>query len=309
MIGFKEPNVDNTQNNRPLLTQEKLDQILQHPSVQHLGMQYVVLNPYYQTPEKDKILDSLDTCTQNLSEQQRSIIQANGLQYLRNGPSSSQAFATKGLNQNSQELETFVFLPNVIELSTVDVIHELGHVIDYDILQIQDSKYISKGGFELTLTDTQTGEWRDIKIENDGSITKSEVTGRRRHYELLNEVVHDMISIKVAQHYENSTGKKIGFKESSASPSIYSRNFPILADFVESDLDRIIDCKMASDMNVTAAKYFGYDGLNKLAQINETYMSEKSKLMSISVRFSLNMLHQITKDGQRPSFVICCNLP
>jgi hypothetical protein len=107
-----------------------------------------------------------------------------------------------------------------------------------------------------------------------------------------------MISIKVAQHYENSTGKKIGFKESSASPSIYSRNFPILADFVESDLDRIIDCKMASDMNVTAAKYFGYDGLNKLAQINETYMSEKSKLMDNKMKLSRIPAMQAFKDNQ-----------
>lgn len=92
-----------------------------------------------------------------------------------------------------------------------------------------------------------------------------------RKYELLNEVINDYFSIKVADIYL-SENDKIGKNENMVGGTSYSRAFPLLKDFIEENQDLLVKSRLSGD-HQSFARFLGQENFDRLADCITQFLS------------------------------------
>lgn len=146
--------------------------------------------------------------------------------------------------------------PSLLSINNSTIVHELNHIVTCDILQNLPFSVYYKCGFYTGILD------KDINLF---------IGSRGSSY--LNEVINDYIAVKINDMMEKD-GISLGIKPNS--PSAYSKAFPLLKDFIEENLDAIIECYMSNDSEI-ASKRFGNEVLDTLGNITyQLLYNEKS---------------------------------
>ncbi len=140
------------------------------------------------------------------------------------------------LHSKENEIHCLCITPQYFNLDTSALFHEMNHIIESDLIYVNGQIFDTKIGFD-SYSDTS------------------------RRYTPLNEVITDYLALKV---YELS--KKDGFFVGKAkfTKSEYSKAFPLLKDFLDENLQDIIDCRMSGD-RFSFAQKIGIENFNKLA--------------------------------------------
>ncbi len=183
------------------------------------------------------------------------------------------------MHSKENEIHCLCITPQYFNLDTSALIHEMNHIIESDILQINGYIVDTKIGFD-----------------------SYEDTSRR--YTPLNEVINDYLALKV---YDLC--KQDGFSIGNAkfTRSDYSKAFPLLKDFLDENLQDIIECRMSED-RLKFANKIGMKNFNKLAdatkkifdigssiEINEAYYELKACTNSADPEANFDILSENAK--------------
>lgn len=164
--------------------------------------------------------------------------------------------------------KTFCILPQYLMLENRVAIHEMGHIIDVNFLEIDGKDYI-KMGFSFSKNDfKQTGSDYDIRrvtVEQD-------VFGLSfDSFELFNEVVNDYFAVEIANQMEED-GFSLGV--CSDGNSFYSRAFVLMKDFIEENKQDLIDCKMTGNEKIIDER-FGEENIKILAKAVNEFLKDR----------------------------------
>lgn len=132
-----------------------------------------------------------------------------------------QIFTLADFNKN---LHCVCLLKQYLNLDTATLVHEFNHIVESDRVTDKNGNFLGfKTGFKMNSS----------------------------RYSLLDEVINDYISMKIFKLMENDNFR-IGFYNNI--PSDYSRVFPVIKDFIEENLQNIIECRMSNDPLMFAKK-------------------------------------------------------
>lgn len=138
-----------------------------------------------------------------------------------------------------------VFLPSILKYgvwykcSDVAIIHEIGHAIEEELVKKDDGTYLHKTGFEFLRVNRKEDETEE-DLEKPNQI--------KREYEVLNEAIHQQLSIEVTDilhakgiFIEDSPEN---FKTKGSMPR-YERAFSVISPFFKEYRQLMIDAMLS----------------------------------------------------------------
>lgn len=163
----------------------------------------------------------------------------------------SAAFIFPGLSYSDLEkTRNICVCGSFFNLYDSNIIHEMNHIIESDY-SLKNAIFYQKTGFDINKTPLGRG------------------AASSNNCLLLNETINDYLSLKVLKLMEND-GFKIGHK--TLINSTYSKAFPLIEDFIEENLNEIIDSRM-SENPMSFAEKIGLDNFNALSKAVDTFLN------------------------------------
>lgn len=177
---------------------------------------------------------------------------------------SAEAFIRNYLSPDNK-LENVCICADGLDVSRDSLFHEMNHIIESDVISINDDGFITKCGL-------------DVIEFNEKTQHLSEISPRK--YELLNEVINDYFAISVsniAEAYGNDIclGQRI--------QSVYALCFPLLRGFINKYKEELIDARMSNNPLKFAQK-FGKEKYDRLASLVDNFFEivlDENKLTRI----------------------------
>ena len=204
-----------------------------------------------------------------------------------------EAFVRGVIDHKSLESTILCCLPNGLKLDTWLAMHELGHVIDETVtLNNSNDNIVRKSGLDLGVE----GYYYSNLEENGAISAVGNEEGRdscpfigKRNYELLNEVINDIITHKVAIAFEKD-GNVLGNSMESialSEHSMYTKGFDLLEEFIEKHLDVLIECKVG-DTNKILETFGSAENFNALASLVSEYVWKVKSLTDEKEKENIN---------------------
>ena len=141
------------------------------------------------------------------------------------------------------------------------------------IVSVTDDKYIVKNGIEVVEYDKCKEDYSKDKLLQGGSfsIKESYQTSDSRRYQILNEVIHDIL-MKLIVKMANAKGLSFGKTKDDYLSSIYVRAREMVEPFVMANLDKIKECYKSDDPYMFD-KMFGKDLGELLDRVSKAVIS------------------------------------
>ena len=191
----------------------------------------------------------------------------NGIYNYLTNDNSVAAFAGS-LVSKSGDLYTVTVCKSALLGSDKTTIHELGHVIEALLIKQPDkTKTVTCSGFHVSIDDNS-----DKKYDGKTPLFKSSVINQiPDRYEILNEIINDYFSVKVAKVL-HSKGIKLNLGEQTEkSRSTYALGFSLLEPFIEKYQQELIDARL-SDNPLSFADFVGQENFDALADTCTKYI-------------------------------------
>ena len=181
---------------------------------------------------------------------------------------------------NEKNMFKVLKVPNLLNLDTQVVIHEIGHIALSRIIdgEFYKGEKVTKSGLDLQVLGSGDSKLF-IKFDDFGNIRddfQDDGIKVKRTYELLNEVVHDIFATRIREEYEKKFGR-IGYKPNFKSQ--YNDGFDVFEPFVNRHFEAFKTCMKSNDFE-PVKKYFGFKIYNQIAKIANDYVLAKSSLSS-----------------------------
>lgn len=160
---------------------------------------------------------------------------------------SEKGFAVAGVRKTEPDKPVSVIVASsYLFLSDDVIVHEMNHSVFVNS-KLENGVYTQKIGLKKTETDLETDS---ILYSN-------------REYTGLNEVINEYLAQKIVGkiHKDNF---RIGYKRDD--DILYRIAFPILGEFIEENMDNLIEICMSEDVNMIY-KYFNKKDIDTLAKI------------------------------------------
>lgn len=198
--------------------------------------------------------------------------------------------------QHDEGFTDLCVLPTGETLCNHTVIHEFNHIIETNII-FHDGKYVAKCGYDILRIDSTKD-----KFEKDNLFSETRNSGKREA-ELFNEVINDYLSKKICKLMERDNFQ-IGLNDEIDSS--YSIGFVLLEDFIEENLDIIIESRFSPDINALANK-IGKNNLNRLTKLTDKFLkfsiftiADFLKLMTSKYNLTKTELKNFLSNGNLP---------
>ena len=200
---------------------------------------------------------------------------------------SADAFVREYLDENN-DIVNICICGDGLDVCDDSLFHEMNHIIETDLLSVNNDGFVSKCGFDIVEFDANPHEVPE---------------NIHRKYEYLNEVINDYFAIRISRIAE-AKGVKPCLGENISS--LYSHCFPVLKEFINKYKDSLIKARMSDDP-LMFAKFFGEEKYNRLAELVNEYFGiilDENKftriLLDVSIKTGsygnpLNRLDQYAK--------------
>ena len=175
-----------------------------------------------------------------------------------------------GLVKNDKE-QFICLLPDGINLSDYLMIHEFNHLIENDIIKVEN-QYKLLSGFDSYNIDSKETKLDADKIFNVNQIRTKNACCRR--YEFINEVINDYFSTKIINIFAKNNFN-IGKNINQITNSTYSLAFPLLEDFIEENKDLLTKSRLTKNHNFFA-QFIGQENFDRLAECVTKFLSYSS---------------------------------
>ena len=149
----------------------------------------------------------------------------------------------------------------------VNLIHELGHAIELELLECDESGYIEKTGFEYCYE-----ELKNEYVDSQDKEYQKRSERAKREFEILSETIHQALAMEVTQHL-HSQGHYLISSPSKAEirgGTSYEWNYVMVKKFYDTYKQDVIDARM-SDLGfkqlLTKVPYESIKKLNELVKV------------------------------------------
>jgi len=207
----------------------------------------------------------------------------------------SLAHVNTTLNVNGQR-KIICNIPNLLVKDTWLSVHELGHVIDEFDLKQECGANMRRNGFEISKSVHDGDGVKDVAYKiSVGDEIELVSCATKRPYERFNEIINDYITKKVSQVLELKGGK-LGLKqfEDEREHSFYTLGFDVFASFIDKYFYKFISCKMEKHNFIDKVENeFGWNNINKLAELADNYINEKDKLLKSGAEINSNEICEL----------------
>ena len=166
---------------------------------------------------------------------------------------------------SNHELKPILVCPLAINSPEQFTVHELGHIVECDLLSVDEKQFTISSGFDSTTEYTKKKDYTGKNI-----LMPKDSPKQIRKYEVLNEIINDYFSVELFKIMQKR-GLKLALGR--AGKSEYSLGFSLLKDFIEENKDILIDCRMSGDP-YAFAKIIGEENFELLAQTCNEYLEQ-----------------------------------
>lgn len=183
--------------------------------------------------------------------------------YNANAYEFSGTFVTTNVKQTENGIEMYPILCLSIgrmeEYLDVSLIHELNHVYELTLLNVEDNNYYGTCGW-----DSVDGEFLNKKPE----LVSLEKETDKREYELFNEIINELIAQEITTILFESNGYIFNTKENAKikNGTSYEKTAFLIRDFYNTYKKEIIESRKSGDLTIlfnTIGKE-NFESLNKL---------------------------------------------
>lgn len=216
-------------------------------------------------------------CDKNIFVKQAlNFVEQNGLdnpkvfeaiELLAFGSTDTSALELSFVNSKKQ-LQNVCFCKNLCELALGDLVHEMGHAIDANVVNVGQIVSSYKSGFALYLT-------ANFFEENQQDLANDEIENffvpQYDNLEQFNEIFNEYITQSVTAEFKKNNPnfcKQFGV---DVGESAYCNAFPIFKNLFKTHFEQLVDFKMAKDWK-QAEQYFGAENLQYFAKAANAYM-------------------------------------
>lgn len=177
------------------------------------------------------------------------------------------ALVSTYVDKHTHEGTAILFCPWALEGQDTTIIHELGHIFETSCVSETDTEATIKCGLDYSTESKKEENFNGHNLDLDDN-TNQPNGNEKRHYEILNEVIHEFLAMEVTQNLHKKGVTLTLESQRDGSETSYARCFPLMATLIDEHKELLIDSVMSNDPKYLE-KAIGTKNVETLA--NECY--------------------------------------